>query len=101
MNTSTEREFDSNKFFAKFCAIGTALLLSFLVIFSSYCWVKRSLSSGEITFCYTDVRHSDGKKLVILKGFRDWREDIIIGLFDTEFEASNHAAEIECKFGKK
>lgn len=101
MYEDRSRRFDSDEFFKKFFSILGALIVASAVGLFGLTIVKATLATGEISYCYTTTNHTYGTTLVKLHGFRDWREDRLIGVYPTDEAAINMAQRINCRMGTK
>ncbi len=94
--------FNAENFFKKFFSIIAALVITGLVVIIGIAIHQRVRSNGEISYCYTTTYYGqyDIKK-VELHGYREWREDRLIGAYDTDDEAIDMANKINCRIGTK
>lgn len=68
-------------------------LLFILIIL--YCFVQMILSNGEVTHCY--IHHTNQTTMQYrLYGFREYRSDLYLGIYNSFEEAVNSAKLIEC-----
>ena len=79
-----------------------ALCILFLLGFIAY---SSLAASGEVSYCYieagTDYNGTKSNGTWKLVGFRDWRSDVTISIYDSFDAAVDGAKKINCRLGVK
>jgi hypothetical protein len=96
-----DKRFNTEQFWSKFYCYAGAVLLSLVVLVAGIGLIKGALSSGEISYCYTQFSSDNGLKAVKVYGFREWCPDRQLGVYASDTEALEYIQKISCRMGIK
>lgn len=90
---SSKITFNAERFLREVAMVTGAVMLVLGVTFGAYSIIRAVFASGEVEHCYID--QDDG--VVTLNGYREWRPDHELGVYESVQRAAQAARTIGCQ----